>query len=204
MKKLLVHILMLALPLSLSYPASAFNPIKPFKLNASVHVGAGALVNSADRVSGGYWRDFLYSGEGGPKVEALYRERIYVDEEMAFSARIEAHPFKRFSFGADIWWSRIGAVVYPGLSNEQSGTRTYNILHILPEARFYYFQSRFTTLSGAVSAGAGFAIGLDNKYSFEYQITPITYTIGKKVYGLAELSLGSVFMGVNFGVGCRF
>lgn len=204
MKKLLVYILMLALPLSLSYPASAFNPIKPFKFNASVHVGAGALVNSADRVSGGYWRDFLYNDEGGPKVEALYSERIYVNEEMAFSARIEAHPLKRFSFGADIWWSRIGTEVYPGLSNEQSGTRTYNILHILPEARFFYFQSRFTTLSGAVSAGAGFTIGQDNKYSFEYQITPITYTIGKKVYGLAELSLGTVFMGINFGVGCRF
>ncbi|MGM9768538.1 MAG: hypothetical protein ACI3Z0_08760 [Candidatus Cryptobacteroides sp.] len=204
MKKLLVYILMLALPLSLSCPASAFNPIKPFKLNASLHVGAGALVNSADRVSGGYWNSFLYSGDGGPKVEALYSERIYVNEEMAFSARVEAHPLKRFSFGADIWWARIGAEVYPGLSNETSGTRTYNILHILPEARFYYFQSRFTTLSGAVATGMSITTGSDTSHSFEYQITPIAYTIGKKVYGLAELSLGSVFMGINFGVGCRF
>ncbi|MGM9739674.1 MAG: hypothetical protein ACI3ZP_03640 [Candidatus Cryptobacteroides sp.] len=204
MKKLLVYILMLALPLSLSCPASAFNPIKPFKLNASVHIGAGSPVNSVERISNGYLRGFYYGGEGGPKVEALYSERTYVNEEMAFSARVEAHPLKRFSFGADIWWARIGVDVYPGLSDEQSGTRTCNILHILPEARFYYFQSRFTTLSGAVSAGAGFAIGQDNKYSFEYQIIPITYTIGKKVYGLAELSLGTVFMGINFGVGCRF
>ena len=189
--------------MAISAESSAFNPIKPFKVNASLHVGAGALSNAADRVSDGYLRGFFYS-DGGPKVEALYGERIYVNEELALSARIESHPFNRFSFGADIWWSRIGTEVYPGLSNEQSGTRTYNILHILPEARFFYFQSRFTTLSGAVSAGAGFTIGQDNKYSFEYQITPITYTIGKKVYGLAELSLGTVFMGINFGVGCRF
>ncbi|MDD7154929.1 MAG: hypothetical protein PUH56_07080 [Bacteroidales bacterium] len=189
--------------MSISAESYAFNPIKPFKVNASVHVGAGALSNAADRVSDGYLRGFFYS-DGGPKVEALYSERIYVNDELALSARVEAHPFRKFSFGADIWWARIGADIYPGLSDEKCDTRTFNVIHILPEARFYYFQSRFTTLSGAVAAGVGIVTGSNAKCSFDYQITPITYTIGKKVYGLAELSLGSVFMGLNFGFGCRF
>lgn len=189
--------------MSISAESYAFNPIKPFKVNASVHVGAGALSNAADRVSDGYLRGFFYS-DGGPKVEVLYGERIYVNEELALSARIESHPFNRFSFGADIWWSRIGADIYQGLSNEISDARSFNVIHILPEARFYYFQSRFTTLSGAVAAGVGIVTGSNATCSFDYQITPIAYTIGKKVYGLAELSLGSVFMGLNFGFGCRF
>ena len=180
--------------MSISAESYAFNPIKPFKVNASVHVGAGALSNAADRVCDGYLRGFFYS-DGGPKVEALYSERVNVTDGLALSARIEAHPFNRFSFGADI---------YQGLSNEISDSRSFNVIHILPEARFYYFQSRFTTLSGAVAAGVGIVTGSNATYSFDYQITPITYTIGKKVYGLAELSLGSVFMGLNFGFGCRF
>ena len=189
--------------MSISAESYAFNPIKPFKVNASVHVGAGALSNAADRVSDGYLRGFFYS-DGGPKVEALYSERVNVTDGLALSARIEAHPFNRFSFGADIWWARIGADIYQGLSNEISDARSFNVIHILPEARFYYFQSRFTTLSGEVAAGVGIVTGSNATCSFDYQITPITYTIGKKVYGLAELSLGSVFMGLNFGFGCRF
>lgn len=189
--------------MSISAESYAFNPIKPFKVNASVHVGAGALSNAADRVCDGYLRGFFYS-DGGPKVEALYSERVNVTDGLALSARVEAHPFRKFSFGADIWWARIGADIYPGLSDEKCDTRTFNVIHILPEARFYYFQSRFTTLSGAVAAGVGITTGSNATCSFDYQITPITYTIGKKVYGLAELSLGSVFMGLNFGFGCRF
>ena len=189
--------------MTISAESSAFNPIKPFKVNASLHVGAGALSNAADRVSDGYLRGFFYS-DGGPEVEALYSGRVNVTDGLALSARIEAHPFNRFSFGADIWWSRIGTDIYQGLSNEISDTRSFNVIHILPEARFYYFQSRFTTHSGAVAAGVGIVTGSNATYSFDYQITPIAYTIGKKVYGLAELSLGSVFMGLNFGFGCRF
>lgn len=203
MRNRLSLILTVAMLMSISAESSAFNPIKPFKVNASVHVGAGALTNAADRVTDGYQRGFYY-GEGGPTVEALYGERCYANDGLALSARIEAHPFNRFSFGADIWWARITAEVYPGLSSEMSDTRTFNVIHILPEARFYYFQSRFTTLSGAVAAGVGIAAGTNAACTFEYQITPIAYTIGKKVYGLAELSLGSVFMGLNFGFGCRF
>ncbi|MGN1233293.1 MAG: hypothetical protein ACI4UJ_07595 [Candidatus Cryptobacteroides sp.] len=203
MKRIIVYVMAAMLLMSIPVASSAFNPIKPFKVNASLHVGAGALTNASDRVTDGYLRGFYY-GEGGPTVEALYGERCYANDELALSARIEAHPFNRFSFGADIWWARITADIYPGLSSEMSGTRTFNVIHILPEARFYYFQSRFTTLSGAVAAGVGIAAGTNTSYSFEYQVTPITYTIGKKVYGLAELSLGTVFMGLNLGFGCRF
>ena len=76
--------------MSISAESYAFNPIKPFKVNASVHVGAGALSNAADRVCDGYLRGFFYS-DGGPKVEALYSERVNVTDGLALSARIEAH-----------------------------------------------------------------------------------------------------------------
>ena len=126
-----LFLILAAMLMTISAESSAFNPIKPFKVNASLHVGAGALSNAADRVSDGYLRGFFY-GDGGPKVEVLYGERIYVNEELALSARIESHPFNRFSFGADIWWTRIGADIYKGLSNEISDARSFNVIHILP------------------------------------------------------------------------
>ena len=39
---------------------------------------------------------------------------------------------------------------------------------------------------------------------FAGQVTPIGVTVGKSIFGFAELGLGTCFSGIAFGVGYRF
>ncbi|MDD6254051.1 MAG: hypothetical protein ACI3ZO_09585 [Candidatus Cryptobacteroides sp.] len=179
--------------------AGAFRPMKPFKFDISVHVGAGDVPIACDKIDSGY--DFF----GNPSVADLYEDNVMLDSfSGAYSLRLETHPLSWLSYGAEVYYHRQSGDSYNSLTGKAGGRVHFDAVYVLPEVRFYYFRTQFTTLSGALSAGLGIYSGYPDNFAFDWQIVPLTYTIGKKVYGLAEISLGSAFVGVNFGAGIRF
>ena len=179
--------------------AGAFRPMKPFKFDISVHVGAGDIPLAYDKIRS----EYPYYGK--PPVSDLYEDRMSLDSYSgAYSIRFETHPIPWLSYGAEVYYHHQSGSTYNALTGKTTGREHVDAVYVLPEVRFYYFRTQFTTLSGSLSAGLGIYSGYPDRFAFDWQVVPLTYTIGKKVYGLAEISLGSAFMGINFGAGIRF
>ncbi|MGM9741631.1 MAG: hypothetical protein ACI3ZC_01045 [Candidatus Cryptobacteroides sp.] len=179
--------------------AGAFRPMKPYKFNISAHVGAGEPTFAVDKLDGG----FLNLNK--PSVKDMYEDRVDINRYIGtYSICFETHPLSWLSYGGSVYYTRMEGDTYNLLTGDTHVGKSFDSIYIMPEVRFFYFRTQLTTLSGTVSAGVGIYSGYPHKAAFDWQIIPLTYTIGSKVYGIAELSFGSVFMGVNFGVGVRF
>ena len=88
-------------------------------------------------------------------------------------------------------------------------------LYLLPTARFTYVRSDLIKMY----SGVGFGLGMQNGFSAEqsvyagiggadldaaFQVVPVGIQMGRDLYGIAELSLGTVNMGLRLGIGYRF
>lgn len=100
--------------------------------------------------------------------------------------------------------------VYDPMTGLKSGCNRGISVSVLPEARFNWLNRSLVRMYSA--AGLGIVIGgkrnmdYGNSEYFLYpafQLTPVGISIGRKVYGFAELGLGTQFMGGMAGVGIR-
>ena len=121
-----------------------------------------------------------------------------------YSVLFEVRVASRIAVGADLSLSVVSGDVYHGLKKVKPTYTKSFAAYVMPEVRFYYLMTRLSTLSGSVELGAGFYEGCPQNVAFEYQIKPVSYTLGGKVYGKAELIFGKIFNGINFGVGYKF
>lgn len=79
------------------------------------------------------------------------------------------------------------------------------VVNCLPNVQFNWFNRKNIRLYSG--AGLGVAFGAYDGYAEVYpsaQLTPIGITAGSKVFGFAESSIGTVYVGGKFGVGYRF
>lgn len=190
-----------AVSLSMSQDLLAFRPIRPFKFDVSVNAAAGELNHHC----------VLFRDNGSFKnfenhmVADMYSDAVRnVRYSGLYSVLFEVRVASRIAVGADLSLSVVSGDVYHGLKEVKPIYTKSFAAYVMPEVRFYYLMTRLSTLSGSVELGAGFYEGCPQNVAFEYQIKPLSYTLGGKVYGKAELIFGKIFNGINFGVGYKF
>ncbi len=156
--------------------------------------------------------DMVNSGNTG--LDNIYSNYLSRRSSGLMSADFNIQ-FKRwFALGL-----QFNAVVMP---NTEYSSITGNVvskftdfeLSFLPYARFTYLNRELVKLYSSI--GLGLRLDHDEKPSeniyneiYNYgmaclQFVPIGVTVGKKVYGLFELGIGSEYNGCRFGVGYRF
>ena len=111
---------------------------------------------------------------------------------------------KHFTFSIGGYFTGLWYNTYDYM-DVRKGTDVGFNLSILPTARFKYINREFFSMYGSVAAGV--AIGYFDKelYAFPtFQLVPVGFTFGRKVYGFAEAGLGFLYIGGQIGVGYRF
>lgn len=119
---------------------------------------------------------------------------------------------KWFALGVQANFDAIWSAVYSSDTEERTGTSSGMVFSLLPYARFTYLNRPVVKLYSAVGLGVtagyrNYSAEGDSSYSMVYpafQLTPIGIMLGRKVYGLFELGVGTVYMGCRAGIGYRF
>ncbi len=188
-----------------SNPAKAFREQKPYKVDISFSVTAGVSPVLEDRFMDGY-HDFWASDEKMyPDVEHYYAD--YIKDMWCsplYSLRADVKLLRWLAVGGNISYQQINGTVYHGFQRGNSQTKRGYALYIMPEVRFDYFRTRLSTLSSSVSLGVGVYDGFKQNIYPEFQVSPISYSIGNVVYGKVGLSFGTLVNGLEFGIGVRF
>lgn len=125
-----------------------------------------------------------------------------------------------FSVSADLAATTFWRDRYKATNNALAGRDSGTAYYLLPRAKFMYLNRRYVRLYGSVGAGLAFYDGFD-RLSYSYndangvhfvdrslravgQISPIGVEAGNKVFGFAELGVGSLFAGIQAGIGYKF
>ena len=88
-------------------------------------------------------------------------------------------------------------------------------LYLVPNVRFTYVRSEFFKMYSGLGLGLGVLSGFSSDKSVyagiggadiqpAIQAVPVGIQFGGKLYGLAEVSLGTVNLGLRAGIGYRF
>ena len=96
-----------------------------------------------------------------------------------------------------------------------AGRISATAIYLLPNVRFTYVRSEVFNMYSGVGLGLGVLSGFSaEKSAFAgiggadiepaFQAVPIGIQFGRKVYGIAEVSLGTMNVGLRAGIGCRF
>ena len=189
--------------------ADAFRPQKPFK--ADISFSAAFIVESnvfRDRFMHGYLSyDDFYRGYS-PDVEHLYAEYLQLPEDAdgdpMLSLRADFKVLEWLCIGVDFSYQHIWGTVYKGFNRYPERKVKGNVYYVMPEVRFDYLRTRLSTLSSSCSLGLGIYDGFKKKVYADFQLRPITYSIGTVVYGKVGVTVGTIMNGLEFGAGVRF
>lgn len=189
--------------------ADAFRPQKPFKADISFSAAFIAESNVLqDRFMGGYLSyDDFYRGYS-PDVEHLYAEYLQLQEtadgDPMLSLRADFKVLEWLCIGVDFSYQHIRGTVYKGFNSYPERKVKGNVYYVMPEVRFDYLRTRLSTLSSSCSLGLGIYDGFKKKVYADFQLRPITYSIGTVVYGKVGVTVGTLMNGLEFGAGVRF
>lgn len=189
--------------------ADAFRPQKPFKADISFSAAFIAESNVfRDRFMHGYLSyDDFYRGYS-PDVEHLYAEYLQLPEDAdgdpMFSLRADFKVLEWLCVGVDFSYQHIWGTVYKGFNRYPERKVKGNVYYVMPEVRFDYLRTRLSTLSSSCSIGLGIYDGFKKKVYADFQLRPITYSIGTVVYGKVGVTVGTLMNGLEFGAGVRF
>ena len=189
--------------------ADAFRPQKPFKADISFSAAFIAESNVfRDRFMHGYLSyDDFYRGYS-PDVEHLYAEYLQLPEaadgDPMLSLRADFKVLEWLCIGVDFSYQHIRGTVYKGFNRYPERKVKGNVYYVMPEVRFDYLRTRLSTLSSSCSIGLGIYDGFKKKVYADFQLRPITYSIGTVVYGKVGVTVGTLMNGLEFGAGVRF
>ena len=156
------------------------------------------------------YSDWGYDAMIDPAFTYIDTDRLYRDYEGTrrmiglLSAEYSINYRKRFTFAAGAYLSTAWNNVY-GYDGTRKGADMGFGLTIMPTARFKYVSREAFNMYGSV--GLGLIAGYFDKEAYVYptfQLVPVGFTFGRKVYGFGEFGLGSLYIGFNIGVGYRF
>ena len=145
-----------------------------------------------------------------PNVYYLDPDRLYKDYEGTkrmfglVTAEYSINFRKRFTFAVGAYLSTGWNRVYRYDGTKKAPEIDLG-LTIMTTARFKYISRKAFNMYGSV--GLGLIAGLSEREAYIYptfQIVPLGFTFGRKVYGFAEFGLGTLYVGGNIGAGFRF
>ena len=142
-------------------------------------------------------------------IYADYAGPLYSTGNIAAEFNIQ---FKKwFALGLQANFDGLWATAFSSETGERMGNCGGIVFSFLPYARFTYLNRPVVKLYSAVGLGVG--VGY-RKYDFSgfdstivypsFQMTPIGIMVGKRLYGLFELGIGTVYFGCRAGIGYRF
>ncbi len=95
--------------------------------------------------------------------------------------------------------------VYDSVTGDFKDPVVCNTFTILPQVRFTYLSKRYVKLYSSVGAGVrGGVYDHEWKSGVALQLCPIGIMTGRRVYGFTELGFGTLYSGLNAGIGFRF
>lgn len=190
-----------------------------FKKNAylfdyEVRLGWGGYpVTNASDFSGGRNR---YVDMMPPPDDPRTLQQIYADHygnaymTGVFAAEFDMNFRKWFSLTLGVGLNGMYRDVYD-VDNRKIGQYSGVYMSILPEVRFSYINRTYFRMYSGVGLGLSLKMVNDNAINklettpgVAFQLTPVGVTVGRNVYGFAELGIGTQFMGMMVGIGFRF
>lgn len=129
------------------------------------------------------------------------------------SAELNVRIRKWFAVGAQVNFDGLWSRQYSSETGLKCGVRRGVVFAVLPYARFIYLDRPAVRLYSAV--GIGFTAGqIEAGYGRDsyvyaskypaFQVIPVGVSVGRRIYGLFELGIGTVYTGCRAGIGYRF
>lgn len=120
--------------------------------------------------------------------------------------------FKRwFALTLGLGFNGIYQNTYDPVTDRKTGQNSGVSVTFLPEARFNWVNRRLVRMYSAVGLGLSVGSLYERDYGRSdtmiypvFQITPVGISVGRGVYGFAELGVGTQYIGGAAGVGIRF
>lgn len=206
LRKYLMRIAALASAVFLcsAFNASAENEdIPEFEIRVGVS-GFPLLPSSENKFGGGsifnkyvtyndYSLDELYSNRSGARYTTgnIGAEFTYnIKKWLAICGGMYVSPF---------WMS-----TFDGYSHQRISTSASASLSGLVMVRFNYFNRPLVKLYSSVGIGVMADFSYYPVVAMHIQTVPFGISVGGRVFGFAELGLGSLYLGGNIGVGYKF
>ncbi len=190
--------------------AAPRGPHPDFRLRKHEVSVSGAIVPA--KYLGGY--DFRYL----EKVDIWYGESLakyYFDAAtyniekttLLWSLNYFYNINHRFAVGASVSYEGGFDYYYRRSDDSLLNREGKNVLTTMAHVRFSWMNRPLVRMYSQLSAGAAYSMEGDYEYPYEhisFQISPVGISVGKAVYGYAELGFGTAFVGCNLGIGYRF
>lgn len=115
------------------------------------------------------------------------------------------HFKKWFTLSIEVAANRIWKHTYYSQTDEPKGRVRGYTATLMPQARFNWIRKDIVRLYSSVGLGvrAGKFEDRDDAL-FAAQLVPIGINVGGRVFGFAELGVGTLYLGGMFGIGYRF
>ncbi len=198
--------IMIGVLMFVSNPAKAFREQKPYKMDISISFMGGGASVLEHRFMNGYKDFYNANNKKYPDVEHYYADYMkdMSGSTVCYNLKADVKVLPWLAVGGNLSYQQIDGAVCHGFNRGNHKNITGRVFYVMPEVRFDYFRTRLTTLSSAVSVGIGYHDGFKQTVYPEFQVYPISYSLGNVVYGKIALAFGTLINGVEFGVGVRF
>ncbi len=178
----------------------------PYKYEVNVAWGAMPLDISSS------WGDYYYYGNNNlDYIYGNYRGKQVTSGVISADFNIQYR--KWFALGVQFNTVVISNTEMSPIEGRAVGKYSDYSLSLLPYARFTYRNREFVKVYSAIGAGLGFAHegapqdradDVENRIVGRIQFIPVGFTVGRRIYGMGEIGLGTEFMGIRLGIGYRF
>ncbi|MGL4806587.1 MAG: hypothetical protein ACRC26_09605 [Bacteroidales bacterium] len=154
--------------------------------------------------------DFLWGADYCPVIPTLSQIFVYEGAKRttgAISLGYSNQVMKRLAVGVEATYVGIYQSYYKRFTNERVSSRNQHLLSFSPMCRVTYLNRKYVRLYSQLSLGVGVYLenGSENfrDVTFEGHLTYFGMTFGSKLFGIAELGVGSRGF-ASFGIGYRF
>lgn len=162
----------------------------------------GLMTDVADGINFGHHYIYRY-----PSVKDFYSDfygPLYTTGNVG--AEFDWVLKKWMTVSAGAYFTGFWADRFDGMTGARMRKENGLAVSLVATFRFTYLNRRYVQLYSGVSAGA-FVIGASTgevSGMVHIQGIPIGVSVGRKVFGFAEVGIGTMYMGGNIGLGYRF
>ena len=158
---------------------------------------AGDELNFADDY------DQFYSNHPIQDLFADYDGPTYMTGNIM--AEIDFHYRKWFTLAVGVAANGIWKDKYDAHKDALKGRESGFTMTVLPQARFTWVHKELVKVYSSVGLGlTGGSFNGRSELVFAALAVPVGLTVGKRLFGFAEVGIGTVYIGGMFGIGYRF